>query len=410
MHITRRRLAVTVACHGAGADRPDRLHPLRRDALPPVGPGRARRQRRARSSSAARPTHVVGFAWDGSAWHQVPVQVDERDLVNPGQIYHRPDDIWPTRSDGDAVQDARLHAAGHASAPATPRRPRTRRATATPRSTRNDELSFLANDTGKQAAGSVAAPAGRRRDHPRGGQGDRSRSKTDRLRVPLPLPQRHAHRRQRGHDRREVHVQPRLGQLPDAPTRWATASLSPNNSWGFNPEHSTVVTPVVPRDVRRPVAEQRPGRHRQRRHRARRSSSARTSTRPVGCGRTEDTFDGGANNPGEGAFIVNISGPVRAIRSYLGANSYLYTANTHFFYPSREDLVTDVRGPRGPARLRQRRRLRHRHDGPEVLRPGEHGRADRRRRRTRSTPIAYIDRIDGAADVADGLGRARARS
>ena len=25
------------------------------------------------------PMHVVGFAWDGSAWHQVPVQVDERD-------------------------------------------------------------------------------------------------------------------------------------------------------------------------------------------------------------------------------------------------------------------------------------------------------------------------------------------
>jgi hypothetical protein len=53
------------------------------------------------------------------------------------------------------------------------------------------------------------------------------------------------------------------------------------------------------------------------------------------------------NNPGEGAFILNLSGPVRAIRSYLGANSYLYTANTHFFYPDREDLVTDVRGHAG---------------------------------------------------------------
>jgi len=38
---------------------------------------------------------------------------------------------------------------------------------------------------------------------------------------------------------------------------------------------------------------------------------------------------------------------VRAIRSYLGANSYLYTANTHFFYPGREDLVTDIRGHAG---------------------------------------------------------------
>ena len=36
------------------------------------------------------PQHVVGFAWDGTAWHQIPVQVDQRDLVNPGQILDRP--------------------------------------------------------------------------------------------------------------------------------------------------------------------------------------------------------------------------------------------------------------------------------------------------------------------------------
>src|SRR3954469_22287301 len=42
--------------------------------------------------------HVVGFACDGTVWHQIPVQVDERDLVNPGQIYHRPTTIWPVLS------------------------------------------------------------------------------------------------------------------------------------------------------------------------------------------------------------------------------------------------------------------------------------------------------------------------
>ena len=67
----------------------------------------------------------------------------------------------------------------------------------------------------------------------------------------------------------------------------------------------------------------------------------------IGCSRSEDTFEGGASKPGEGAFIVNISGPVRAIRSYLGANSYLYTVNTHDFYPDREDLTTDIRGHAG---------------------------------------------------------------
>ena len=67
----------------------------------------------------------------------------------------------------------------------------------------------------------------------------------------------------------------------------------------------------------------------------------------VGCGRSEDTFDGGANNPGEGAFVVNISGPVRAIRSYIGANSYQYTVNTDVFYPDRQDTVTELRGHAG---------------------------------------------------------------
>ena len=129
--------------------------------------------------------------------------------------------------------------------------------------------------------------------------------------------------------------------------KMGAASLSPNNAWGFNPEHSTVVTPSYreqfgDRWLNNGLA----------------VTAANASGAPilerthfyatgVGCGRSEDTFDGGASNPGEGAFIVNLSGPVRAIRSYLGANSYLYTANTHFFYPEREDLVTDVRGHAG---------------------------------------------------------------
>jgi hypothetical protein len=44
---------------------------------------------------------------------------------------------------------------------------------------------------------------------------------------------------------------------------------------------------------------------------------------------------------------VNISGPVRAIRSYIGANSYKYTVNTDLFYPDREDSVTELRGHAG---------------------------------------------------------------
>jgi len=59
---------------------------------------------------------------------------------------------------------------------------------------------------------------------------------------------------------------------------------------------------------------------------------------PGVCNRTENTF-----SDGEGAFIANKDGPVRAIRSYLGANSGPITQRDHFFYERRQDMLTHLR-------------------------------------------------------------------
>lgn len=59
---------------------------------------------------------------------------------------------------------------------------------------------------------------------------------------------------------------------------------------------------------------------------------------PGVCNRSEDTF-----NDAEGAFAANIDGPVRAIRSYVGANSGPRTQRTDFFYEDRHLIVTDLR-------------------------------------------------------------------
>jgi hypothetical protein len=59
---------------------------------------------------------------------------------------------------------------------------------------------------------------------------------------------------------------------------------------------------------------------------------------PGQCARSEDTFDSA-----EGAFIANVVGPLRAIRSFIGANSGPYTERTQIFYDQREDIVTDLR-------------------------------------------------------------------
>ncbi len=59
---------------------------------------------------------------------------------------------------------------------------------------------------------------------------------------------------------------------------------------------------------------------------------------PGECGRTEDTF-----SDGEGAFFANKDGPVRAIRSYMGANSGPLTQRVHRFYEQRQDIATHLR-------------------------------------------------------------------
>ena len=59
---------------------------------------------------------------------------------------------------------------------------------------------------------------------------------------------------------------------------------------------------------------------------------------PFECGRSEDTF-----SDGEGAFVVNRVGPVRAIRSYVGANSGPLSQRTHLFYEARHEIVSDLR-------------------------------------------------------------------
>jgi hypothetical protein len=56
------------------------------------------------------------------------------------------------------------------------------------------------------------------------------------------------------------------------------------------------------------------------------------------CGRSNATFA-----DAEGAFVANVDGPLRAIRSYVGANSGPLTQRTHLLYRDREEIITDLR-------------------------------------------------------------------
>lgn len=59
-------------------------------------------------------------------------------------------------------------------------------------------------------------------------------------------------------------------------------------------------------------------------------------------GECHDTDSGGMAAM-EGAFVTNANGPIRSIRSYLGAKSAAYTQRTHVFYQKREDIIDNVR-------------------------------------------------------------------
>lgn len=64
----------------------------------------------------------------------------------------------------------------------------------------------------------------------------------------------------------------------------------------------------------------------------------KTRLAPDNCTRTENTF-----SKWGGGFVVNKSGPVRAIRSYMGANSGRFTQRTHLFYEQRQDIISTMR-------------------------------------------------------------------
>jgi hypothetical protein len=59
---------------------------------------------------------------------------------------------------------------------------------------------------------------------------------------------------------------------------------------------------------------------------------------PDYCGRSTATFAGG-----EGTFLANRSGPVRAIRAFMGANSGPMTERQQVFYAGREDDTINLR-------------------------------------------------------------------
>jgi len=248
---------------------------------------------------------ISAFRYD-TGWSQIPVQVDERKYVDFGAVYDTTDfgvgtvtyvdSLTYTGPDMDPAFDG------------------------------DDELVFMAFDAGDRAPAGAGLPSGVVSDGP-----------TLEMEIEDPLD---------GGVGYVYLFQSDGSLLPGAGEDYVAYSFNPEggpyipnyNRYGANPESSVVYSDnyrtffweMWIRDELNIYAGGSSGADILDRH--------RNQFAPGDCGRTEDTF-----SAGEGVFFANIDGPVRAIRSYMGANSGPFTQRLHLFYGQRHDVTTFLR-------------------------------------------------------------------
>ncbi|HEU0025135.1 MAG TPA: hypothetical protein VFQ12_10905 [Thermoleophilaceae bacterium] len=250
---------------------------------------------------------VVAFSWVDD-WHQVPVQVDERKQVDFGTVYNTGAMGFATTVYADPGTFTGADANANVDA--------------------DDEIAFRAQDAGLEAPGDAPAPAG---TVPGTG-------------VKLSLSTTVGGKTKKAW----IYLFKRSGGLsPGAGKQYVDYDFNLLSGDyrttyklqdGPNPEDSTITTPYYTghfsdrwlHDQLKVTTEGATG--------VDILDRAKSQFAPGNCGRTENTF-----NDAEGAFIVNKSGPVRAIRSYIGANSGPLTQREHVFYERRQDIRTFLR-------------------------------------------------------------------
>jgi hypothetical protein len=264
---------------------------------------------------------LVGFRWTGSAWAQIPIQIDERAIVNFGKIYNHVDVVFYGSDPNDF--SSLVYTGGNTWTGNDPNA----------KFDADDELVFMARDAGAQA------PANARPTGTVPGSGVEVK-----VSDPLdPGAEGYAYLFKKAAG---------SGLAQGAKVKYVKSTFkllsgSYKNTYkianGANPENSLITGATY------------------RHHFADRWASDRLEVTAPGatgvdildrhkalfspsyCGRSEDTFDTTSGGPNEGAFVTIKAGPVRAIRSYIGANSGPNTQRTHLFYDRREDIVTNLR-------------------------------------------------------------------
>ncbi len=240
------------------------------------------------------PGRIVAFAWRNDAWEQVPVQVDERKKVDLGKAC------------GRGVFVTTLYADPRTKVGADPNT----------KLDEDDELVFMAKDAGGQTK--AAAPKGTDAD-----------SRVE-LQVEDPL----------GGQDRYLYLFASDGSLKSDAGR---------DYVKYKPKKATRPTKLRQESTLVETSRYRVGF-------AARWILDRTEVL-VGAEKAVDILDGdkfqfvpgitirttGTFSRGKGEYLAHIDGPVRAIRSVLGANSGVLTQRDWIFYEGRQDCITYLR-------------------------------------------------------------------
>ena len=267
-------------------------------------------------------TTIVGFRWTGSVWAQLPIQIDERAVVNFAKIYNNPSAVFYGSQPG--LVNQLVYTSGNTW---TGNDPDTK-------FDGNDELAFMARDAGALSPGGPQPPG------TAVGSGVQLRI-TDPL-APGTEGYVYLYRRatgsvlSQGAGKHYVKYAFKLlaGGYKTAYQLTSGPNLENTLVTGASYRHHFVDRWASDRlEVTTGGAT---GVDILDRHKA--------LFAPGTCVRSEDTFDApGPFGSSEGAFVTNKLGSVRAIRSYVGANSGPNTQRTHVFYDRREDIRTDLR-------------------------------------------------------------------
>ena len=269
------------------------------------------------------PGTIVGFRRTSGAWAQIPIQIDERAIVNFSKIYHDP--IASFYGSQVNLVSTLVYTSTNTWTGADP----------DPKFDNNDELAFMARDAGNAAAPGTAPPVGARAGtgvevhvtDPLAPANDSYIYLFNKIVGSTLVPGAHV---------KYVNYTFKLLSGAYKPTYGLTGA---NNLENSTVKGATYTRHFSNRWLTDQLMISAPG-----------ASKVDILDRnkvlfaPNFCVRSEDTFDAsGPNGTAEGAFIVNKTGPIRAIRSYVGANSGPSTQRTHIFYDRREDIRSDLR-------------------------------------------------------------------